>query len=216
METKKLNIDTEGFLIYSYICIDQQAWGPENDFEKIKHEFIKYTNLLNADNSRQLKLEEKSVFTRWKYAKMAINSLGISLFSSTADVNNYTILPDEYEKQYLYTYLINLYKKIYLKKIEYEFKKSKKLKNTRNKFIKFTKEIWAQEITRDETGVVLNKKIFETLKIKEIYEQVNNKYDILYKNLNIEKNKKTTIIISIMLVISIIFNIINFIALLKK
>ena len=37
----KLDIDTERFLTYSYVCIDQSAWNHENEFEKIKHNFEK-------------------------------------------------------------------------------------------------------------------------------------------------------------------------------
>ena len=135
------------------------------------------------------------------------------LFSSSADMNNYTILPDEYEKQYLYTYILNLYKKIELKKIEQEFKNPKRLKKARNKFIEFTKNMWIQEITEDETGTMLNHKIQEALETEKLFAEVKNKYDILYKDLNIEKNKFATIAISVVLVASLIFNILNFIML---
>ena len=40
---------------------------------------------------------------------------GVTLFTSSTDINNYTILPNEFEQQYLYTYIYELYKKIYLK-----------------------------------------------------------------------------------------------------
>ncbi len=215
-ETKKVNLNTEQFLTYSYVCIDQESWGPNNEFEKIEQDFIKYTNLLPADNSFQLEIEKNTIFSKWKYAKIGISKIGTFLFSSTADVNNYTILPDKYEKQYLYTYILNLYKKIYLHKIEEEFKKTKKIKSARKKFVSFTKEVWVAEVTEDEIGTKLNKKISNTFELQKLYEEVNNKYDIFYKDLNIEKSKKTTIAITIMLVISLIFNIINFIALLKK
>ena len=144
---------------------------------------------------------------------MALSKQGVMLFSSSADMNNYTILPDEYEKQYLYTYILNLYKKIELKKIEQEFKDPKKVKKARNKFVEFTRNMWIQEITEDETGTMLNHKIQEALETEKIFAQVKNKYDILYKDLNIEKNKFATIAISVVLVASLIFNILNFIML---
>ena len=128
-------------------------------------------------------------------------------------MNNYKILPDEYEKKYLYTYILNLYKKIELKKIEQEFKDPKKVKKARNKFVEFTRNMWIQEITEDETGTMLNHKIQEALETEKIFAQVKNKYDILYKDLNIEKNKFATIAISVVLVASLIFNILNFIML---
>ena len=216
IEAMKLDIDTERFLTYSYICIDGQAWNSTNEFEKIKHNFVKYANILPADNSRNLEAEKITTLSRWKYAKLALSKLGIMLFSSSTDMNNYTILPDEYENQYLYTYIINLYKKIYLKKLQQEFKNPKQVKKARKKFVEFTKNLWIQEITEDETGTMLNHKMQEVLELDKLYGEVKNKYDILYKDLNIERNRNSTIVIAIILVLSLIFNILNFIALTKK
>ena len=215
IEAMKLDIDTERFLTYSYVCIDQEGWNPDNEFEKIKNQFIKYASILPADNSRALKEERINAFSRWKYAKVGLTKLGITLFSSSADMNNYTILPDEYENQYLFTYILNLYKKIYLKKLELEFKDPKQVKMARKKFVEFTKNLWIQEITEDETGTMLNHKIQETLELDELYEKLKNKYDILYKDLNIEKNRKSTIIIAIVLVASLVFNVLNYMALIN-
>ena len=63
---------------------------------------------------------------------------------------------------------------------------------------------------------MLNHRISETLELEKLYNQVKNKYDILYKDLNIEKNKTTTIIIAIILVSSLVFNILNFIVLMRQ
>ena len=209
----KLNLDTEKFLTYSYSCIDQSAWNQENGFEAIEHNFIKYANILPADNSRNFELEKVKTFSKWKYAKLGLTKSGMVLFSSSQDMNNYTILPDEYENQYLYTYILNLYKKIYLKKLELEFKNASKVKKARKNFIDFTKNLWIQEITEDETGTLLNHKLQEVFELEKLYNEVKNKYDVLYKELNIEKNRKSTIMIAVILVISLIFNILNFIAL---
>ena len=213
IEAMKLNLDTEKFLTYSYSCIDQSAWNQENGFEAIEHNFIKYANILPADNSRNFELEKVKTFSKWKYAKLGLTKSGMVLFSSSQDMNNYTILPDEYENQYLYTYILNLYKKIYLKKLELEFKNASKVKSARKNFIDFTKNLWIQEITEDETGTLLNHKLQEVFELEKLYNEVKNKYDVLYKELNIEKNRKSTIVIAVILVTSLIFNILNFIAL---
>ena len=216
IEAIKLNIDIERFLTYSYVCVDQEAWNATNEFDKIKHNYVKYVNILPADNSRNIEVESAKTFSKWKYAKMGVSKLGVMLFSASTDLNNYTILPDEYENQYFYTYILNLYKKIYLKKMEQGFKNPKKVNEVRTKFIEFTKSLWIQEITDDETGTMLNHKIQEELEIEKLYAKVKTKYDILYKDLNIEKNRKSTIIIATVLVASLIFNILNFIVLLKQ
>lgn len=215
LDALKLDIDTERFLTYSYICIDQEAWNNSSDFDKIAHHYIRFANVLPADNSR--KLEEKiTTVSSWKYAKLALSKLGVMLFSSSEDMNNYTILPDEFENQFLYTYIINLYKKIYLKKIELQLKDPKQVKKARKNFVDFTKNLWIREITDDETGTMLNHRISEVLELERLYGQVKNKYDILYKDLNIEKNRTSTIVIGLVLAASLIFNILNFIVLMRQ
>lgn len=212
IEAMKLDIDTERFLTYSYACIDQAAWNSTSGFDGIKHNYIKYANILPADNSRDLEEEKIETISKWKYAKLGLTKQASTLFSSSADLNNYTILPDEYEKQYMYTYIFNLYKKIYLKKLQMKFKDPKKVKHARKEFIEFTKNLWIQEITEDETGTILNHKLQEVFELERLYEETKSKYDILYKELNIEKNKTATIIITVVLVASLIFNVLNFIA----
>lgn len=207
-EAVRLNIDTERFLTYSYVCINQDAWNHNNHFDGIKYQFMKYANILPADNSRDYEYENIETFSKWKYAKLGLTKLGMTLFSSSNDINNYTILPEEYENQYFYTYILNLYQKIYLKKIELEFKNAIKIKRARRKFVEFTKNLWIQEITEDETGTLLSDKLQEVFELDRIYNGVKNKYDILYKELNIERQKKITIIISCILVMSLLWNLI--------
>ena len=117
--------------------------------------------------------------------------------------------------QYLYTYIFELYKKIYLKKLNLEFKHPTKLKMVRKKFIHFTKNIWIQELTEDEIGTLFDKKVKEILGLEQLYREVKNEYDVLYKDFNIEKNKNVTIAISIILIASLVFNILNFVLLSK-
>lgn len=212
IETSKLDIETERFLTYSYVCFDQEAWNSTSSFENIKQYYVKYANILPADDSRYIDSNELRSFSKWKYARLGLSKLGVMLFSSTADINNYTILPSEYEGQYFYTYILNLYKKIYLKKLEAEFKDPIKIKKARKKFIEFTKKLWIQEITEDEVGSLLNQKLQETFDLERLYAKVKMKYDTLYKELNIEKDRKITMIIAVVLVLSLIFNILNFIA----
>ena len=63
---------------------------------------------------------------------------------------------------------------------------------------------------------MLNNRIAETLELESLYSQVKNKYDILYKDLNIEKDRTSTIIIGLVLAASLIFNILNFIVLMRQ
>ena len=63
---------------------------------------------------------------------------------------------------------------------------------------------------------MLNHRIGEVLELERLYGQVKNKYDILYKDLNIEKNRTSTIVIGLVLAASLIFNILNFIVLMRN
>lgn len=213
---KELNINSESFLTYSYLCIDQEAWNNINSFEKIENQFNKYANNLSADNSVNLEKESVDTFSKWKYAKIGITKSAVSLLASSYDINQYTILPHEYENQYLYTYIINLYKKIYLEKLSGECKNVKDIRKIREKFSEFTKEIWITEATEDETGSLLNKKLEKIFELEELYREIKNKYDVLYKNYNIKKTFKANKIVLIILMISLILNLCNFIVLINR
>lgn len=215
-EIEKLNIDTKRFLTYSYVCVDQSAWNNTNSFDGIQQQFMKYANNLPADNSMIFDEESIKTFSNWKYAKIALTKSSVSLFSSTYDMNNYTVLPYEYENQYFYTYIYNLYKKIYLEKMAYEYKETKDVRKIRDKLTEFTKQVWIQEVTEDNTGSTLNDELKEILKLDELYKQVKNKYDILYKNLNIKKSVKVNFIVLIILMMSLLLNVYNFIMLYDK
>lgn len=216
IESIKYDIDTERFLTYSYVCIDQASWNMEKSFENIRYNFIKFANFLSADNSVNFDRDQSISFSKRKFAKLGVAKQGVTLFTSSADMSNYTILPEEFEWEYFYTYIFNLYKKIYLKKLSVDFKTQKNLKRTRKEFIEFTKTIWIEEITEDETGTMLNHKLNEVYELDYLYNEVKNKYDVLYKELNIEKNAKSTVIIAVILVGSLVFNVLNFILLSQK
>lgn len=216
VDSIKLDIDTERFLTYSYTCIDQEAWNSTKSFETIEQNFIKFANILPADNVANLKNGEMISFSKWKYAQIGISKQGATLMASSCDINNYTILPSDYETVYFYTYILALYKKIYLKKLSLEFKEQLKVKKTRKRFISFTKDLWIIDITEDENGTLLNHKLKEILELEELYYKVKSEYDLYYKELNISKDKTATIVMAIILGCSLVLNIVNFILLSKQ
>ena len=83
--------------------------------------------------------------------KLRINNNGSFLICSSTDVNNYTKLPNIYEKQYLYTYLIALHQRYYLKMLSREFN-VQKARTFSRKFLDFTKNIWVNEVTTEGLG----------------------------------------------------------------
>ena len=61
----------------------------------------------------------------------------------------------------------------------------------------------------------MQKRYKKTFELQKIYDSIKNKYEVLYKDLNIENEGKTNKIIVIALIISLLFNVINFIAMMK-
>ena len=211
-ESMKLDIDTNRFLTYSYVCIDQQAWNEQKTFKDIEYQFVKFANFLPADDIVSYQYSNYSNFSKWKYAKIGISKQGVTLFTSDADMNNYTILPDEFENQYLFTFILDLYKKYYLKKLENDFQKIKQVKKARKNFIEFTKKLWIQEITDDEVGAFFNYSVAKIFNLNQNYKKIKNQYDVLYKEYNIEKNTVILRWIFGALVVLIIFTILNFLS----
>lgn len=211
-----INIDTHNYLTFGYTCIDQSYWSNVKDFEKIKSDYIKYVKVLpNDDNVSYSSFGMTKIIDKWNYAKLGMTKSGVTLLASSIDLNNYTILPQDFENQYLYTYILLSYMKIYLKLIQTEFRLKINVKQTQKKVIQFTKEIWIQEITNDDIGTLYYQNLKEILELDNIYLKVKNQYDLLYKQCNLEKNMNINILITVILLASLILNIWSYVMLIK-
>ena len=209
-DAMKINLDVERFYTYSYECIDQSAWNQNTSFESINNDFLRYIQIL--PNDKGMHVDENNsvkIVSKDKFSKIGLSKLGVNLLSSDVDINNYTILPQEYENQYFYTYILALYLKVYLKKIDYDFKTGKNVEKARKDFIEFTKKIWIQEITSEDFGSLLYHDMREVLELEESYNKIKNKYDLLYRELKIEKTERMSVIIACILVVTLVFNILN-------
>lgn len=207
-ETKKINLDNEKMLIYSYCCLDQNSWNDETDI--ITNIFEKYRLSLPAGKQMADRVDERKniEINESNYIRYGFSNAGTVLLTSDIHTSNYTTLPQKYESEYLYTYILELYKKFLLKKLNYEFNQTKNFKKVETSFLNFTKQLWIQEITDDEFGKILSKKWHENLEIEEFFLKLKNKYDILYKKYNLEKasqkNEKFAIAIVMLIVIGVI------------
>ena len=213
LEIKNIDVDTERFLTYSYTCIEQENWSKEEDFNNIKSVHTKYAKILPNDNNILFNSDESKIMSNWNYAKMGITKAGVTLFTSSAEINNYTVLPHEYENEYLYTYILAVYMKIYIKLINLELRQGINVKGARKKFIDFTKNLWIQEVTIDDVGTLYYHNLRKILELDNLYLETKNKYDVLYKEMNIEKNTTANKFIIVILLISLIITTLNFMAL---
>ncbi len=218
-EIRKLNIETNKFLTYSYACIDQEHWNKTKNFGDIKHQFYKYTNVLPSNYNLNIEFSQEDkkidIIDKWEYIKFGFSNQATTLFTSGVDTFNYTKLPFLYEKVYIYMYILQLYKKIHIQRLTEKYKSATEMKKLRKEFLSFTHNIWVQDITNDDIGYMLCNSWTEKLKLEKLYWKLKNEYDILYKESNIEKTTKSNKIIATILIITLILNIINFVILLN-
>lgn len=215
-ELKDIDMYNRRFFVYTYACIEQDNW---ENFSDIESDFIKFTNVSPNSNTIAFNADklDRMVETseQFKNARFGFTKQSATFLASSIDTNNYTKLLFEYDNNYLYTLIFSLYQRIYLKKMEIDLKSKKNIDNIRKRFTKFTKEIWGKELTNSVTGTAFYgkwKKIFE---LEEIYNNIKNKYDVIYKDSSVEKENKVNKLILIALIISLVLNIINLVVLIK-
>ena len=187
IENRKIDIDENLFLVYTYACLEANYWNKKEDFLNIENEFIKLAEVKPNDINVNVDYDKLSVLANSSYLKMRINDKCVATICSAKDMENFTKFPEIYENQYLYTYIIALHQKYYLKKLNIELKKQPKI--AISKFISFTKNIWISEITTDSFGQKFYKRCKDKLNIEEIFNEAKIKYDIFYKKINIENYK---------------------------
>lgn len=207
--------DIHRFFTYSYVCIDSEEWNEKKDFKNIENWFLKYSYILPSSyNSDFNDTKEKlKIMDNFKFSRYGMNKMGVMYMNSNIEPINYTKIPFAFENEYLYTTLLCLYQKIYMRKLIDETIKTKDIIHIQKKFTDFTKTVWAREITNEDFGSEFYKNLKEVLEIEELYVELKDKYDVLYKDLEIDKNNKINRVLIVVLVLSLLFNIVNFLIL---
>ncbi len=215
---KKEEILNSQFYTYSYVCVETSNWNEKTDFINIENDFLKFASVLPSDyNSDFNKTNLESnlhIIERLKYSKTTLTNMSSNIMCSGIDTYNYTKLPYEYENQYFYLYILSLYKKIFLMRLNHEFKQYDTIIKRKDVFIRFTKQLWNKDVTLDDSGSLYYKTLNKTLELEELYEEIQNKYEVIYKDLNIEKNNFYYSVMVILLIVSLMFNTVNIIFLL--
>lgn len=209
IEAKQINLDTDRLITYGYVCLDQNEWNDNVDVKLLEKEFDKYRKMKPAEEQiEDVTLKEQSVY-REKYLYYGFTNNATVLFTCDNNIKNYTTIPFKYENEQLYHYIFNLYKKIYLKKIIYQLQQTKQFEPVKQKFLTFAKKDWIYEVTNDEIGRILEKYYTEEQNLKETFIKLKQQYDLLYKDYEIEKNKKCNKWITAFIGVMIVLNIIN-------
>ena len=215
MEKQVADVENK-FYTFGYTCIPSEHWNDRNEFESFENEFLKYVNTCPSsyltDLNKKSEEQNLSTISKLRYARTGITKSNCNLLCSTVDMYNYTKLPYEYETVIYFTYILRLYQKIFLKQINTEFKSYEKILKIRKRFIEFTKTMWAKDITTDDTGSLYYRILGSTFELDEQFEQIRKKYEIIYKDLDIEKNNRNYSIMVMLLIVSLILNTFTIIA----
>jgi len=211
-------LENSRFYTFSYSCLESEHWNDRRSLDDMSSDFYRYANVFPSNYSSDFNkssLEQNlKIIDKYKYYRIAITKLSSNLICSGMDTYNYTKLPFEYENEYFYTYIILLYQKMFLKKLDSDFKEYDKISRMRKEFIQFTQDIWEKEITLNDSGAQYYKELKCVLELEELYDEIKTKYEIIYKELNIEKNNVYYTILIMLLIFSMSLNIINIIMLL--
>ena len=126
--------------------------------------------------------DELNIVSKWEYVKVGVTKTATVLMSSGAEANSFTRVPELFENELLYTYILALYQRLELKKLIKEFKENNNIITLSEKLIDFMRRLWIKEITRDEFGSKLYRKWRDTLGIGYLYQELKKLANFLIEN----------------------------------
>ena len=213
--SNKIDIGNEKFFVYTYACLDQKDWNENTKEEELDNVFEKYRSVLPASSQimddqystlENNNVKQKKSIYKNQYIRYGFTFISTALFTSNINTTNFTVVPQKYESEYLYTYILVLYKKMLLNKLNFEF--CNQFKKAENGFLEFTKKLWIQDITNEEFGRRLEQNWMDNLEIEKSFYKLKNEYDVTYKKHNVEElnknNKITRVIVATIFIINLI------------
>ena len=215
--SKKANIGNDKFFVYTYSCLDQKNWNENTETEELDNIFEKYRSVLPANSQilddkysmiNENKEQQKSMYKN-QYIRYGFTATSTVLLTSNVNTANFTTVPQKFESEYLYTYILVLYKKILLNKLNYDF--NIRFKEAETEFLDFTKKLWIQDVTNEEFGRRLETNWMENLNVEKTFYKLKSEYDVTYKKSNVDALRKSSNTTKIVLLIILIINIIEII-----
>ncbi len=208
LKAKQINLNTDRLITYSYVCLNQASWNENTDKNLLEKEFEKFRTVKSArEQIEDVSLKEAYTYQE-KYLYYGFSNNTTVLLTCDNNIKNYTTLLFQFENEQLYHFIFNLYKKIYLKKLNYEFQQTGQFERIKKEFLGFAKKEWIYEVTYDEIGKVLEKYYAEEQILQTMFYKLKQKYDLLYKDYEIAKNKQSNKWMIILMTILIIMNLI--------
>lgn len=209
LKARQINLDTDRLITYSYVCLNQASWNENTDIHLLEKEFEKFRMVRPAREQKEDVFLKEAYTYHEKYLYYGFSNNTTVLLTCDNNIKNYTTLPFQFENEQLYHFIFNLYKKVYLKKLNYEFQKTEQFERIKKEFLTFAKKDWIYEVTYDEIGKILEKYYEEEQILQTTFNKLKQKYDLLYKDYEISKNKQSNKWIIGIMVIMIIVNLIG-------
>lgn len=187
-EFNKMSNDLKAAVCGTYLC---------NVFEKKDSLVICFKNgicfAITDDEKEAKKLKEYE-------AKMEMQVINLR------DEDTYRVPAKEED---IYLYILELYKMIFMNKIQKDLQNSNKFDKTRNDFVKFTEKVYNIRITDDKEKLKKIEKWEIDLDLEKTYIKIENEFDLLYKNNKLNDNKNVERWFLVLFVVAIIIGIIN-------
>lgn len=110
------------------------------------------------------------------------------------------------KEEHQFAYILELYKLVYLMKVNKEMQNPNSFDKVRNDFVKFTQDIYViKETDKDK----FCEEVQDELEIEKLYISVENQFDLLYKNSKLNENMNTKKLIIFLAIVAIIIGTIN-------
>lgn len=116
---------------------------------------------------------------------------------------------EDYKEVNSYIYILELYKQIYLEKLSKAIQVPQKFDAVRNAFVEFTQSVFNVQITDDLKLKKIIEDLQEYLDINKKFIQLENEFDLLYKNNQMNDKRDTQRIFIIFFIIFIIIGMFN-------
>lgn len=115
----------------------------------------------------------------------------------------------EYKDLGAYIYALELYKKIYLEKLSKAIQVPQRFNATRNAYVEFTQSVYNVQITDDQKLKKIIEDVSDYLDLDKKYIQLEDEFDLIYKNNQLTDKRDTQRIFIVIFVIAIIIGMFN-------
>lgn len=191
---KELSSNLKASVCRTYSC---------NIFEKKESMVICFNNgicfSVTEDKNEAMKLKNYD-------AKIDMNNINLR------DEQSYDIpieIRNEEKAEYIYLYILQLYKMIFMHKVLKEIQNPAKFNKVRTDFVRFIEKIYNTRATDNADAIKICSKWEEILDLERLQLRIDNEFDLIYKNNKLNDNIKVQRMCILLFAITIIIGTIN-------